>query len=85
MRAAHALPLMVIGDAALLPAVDLHVGGIQVDRDRALGQRCGRGAGSSSSIRSVTAATPCSTACHCSAVIRRARPAAVVEHSPAPA
>jgi hypothetical protein len=31
---------MVTGDAAFPAAVDLHVGGIQVDRDRALGQRC---------------------------------------------
>ena len=39
MRAPHPLPLMVIGHAALLTAVDLHVGGIQVNRDRAPGQR----------------------------------------------
>jgi hypothetical protein len=41
-----------------------------------------RGAGSSDSIRLVTAATPCSTGCHCAGVIRRARPAAVVDASP---
>ncbi len=41
-----------------------------------------RGAGSTSSIRLVTAARPPSTACHCPGVIRRARPAAVVELSP---
>ena len=39
MRAAHPLALVVIGHAALLAAVDLHVGGVQVDGDRALGQR----------------------------------------------
>ena len=32
---------MVIRHAALLPAVDLHVGGVQVDGDRAAGQRRG--------------------------------------------
>ena len=39
MRAPDPLALMVIGHAAFLAAVDLHVGGIQVDRDRPLGQR----------------------------------------------
>ena len=39
MRQADPLPLMVIGHAAFLAAVDLYVGGIQVDRDRTLGQR----------------------------------------------
>jgi hypothetical protein len=43
-----------------------------------------RSAGSSASIRPVTAARPVSTARHCPAVIRRARPAAVVNASPAP-
>ena len=37
--AAHPLALVVIGHAALLAAVDLHVGGVQVDRDRPIGQR----------------------------------------------
>jgi hypothetical protein len=32
---------MVVRDAAFLAAVDLHVGGVQVDRDRPLGQRRG--------------------------------------------
>jgi len=41
VRPAHPLALMVIRHAALLPAVDLHVGGVQVDRDRAAGQRRG--------------------------------------------
>ena len=41
VRQAHPLALMVIGHAALLPAVDFHVGGVQVDRDRAAGQRRG--------------------------------------------
>ena len=41
-----------------------------------------RGAGSSPSIRPVTAARPVSTACHCAGVTRRARPAAVVDASP---
>ena len=41
MRAAHALPLTVIGHATFLAAVDLHVGGVQVDGDRPFGQRCG--------------------------------------------
>ena len=41
-----------------------------------------RGEGSIASIRPVTAARPASTACHCRGVIRRARPAAVVELSP---
>jgi hypothetical protein len=41
-----------------------------------------RAAGSNSSIRCVTAATPHSTARHCPVVIRRATPAAVVELSP---
>jgi hypothetical protein len=30
---------MAIGHAAFLAAIDLHVGGVQVDRDRAAGQR----------------------------------------------
>ena len=41
-----------------------------------------RPAGSSDSIRLVTAARPFSTACHCAGVIRRARPAAVVDDNP---
>ena len=41
-----------------------------------------RSAGSSASIRPVTAARPASTARHCAGVTRRARPAAVVEASP---
>ena len=41
-----------------------------------------RSAGSSDSIRLVTAATPCSTACHCAGVNLRARPAAVVDARP---
>ena len=41
-----------------------------------------RGAGSSDSIRPVTAARPDSTACHCAGVTRRASPAAVVDASP---
>jgi hypothetical protein len=41
-----------------------------------------RGAGSSASIRPVTAARPVSTARHCPGVIRRASPAAVVEDNP---
>ena len=36
----------------------------------------------SESIRLVTTARPCSTACHCAGVIRRASPAAVVDASP---
>jgi hypothetical protein len=55
MRAARPLALMVIRHPALPAAVNLHVGGVQVNRDRPLGQR------------------------RCPAVIRRARPAAVVE------
>ena len=39
VRAADPLALVVIGHAALLPAVDLHVSGVQVDRDRPAGQR----------------------------------------------
>ena len=38
--------------------------------------------GSRASIRPVTAARPASTARHCAGVIRRARPAAVVDASP---
>ena len=41
-----------------------------------------RPGGSKSSIRPVTAARPDSTARHCAGVIRRARPAAVVDASP---
>jgi hypothetical protein len=41
-----------------------------------------RAAGSSGSIRPVTAASPASTASHCPGVIRRASPAAVVEDNP---
>ena len=41
-----------------------------------------RSAGSSVIIRSVTAASPVSTASHCAPVIRRATPAAVVELRP---
>lgn len=40
MRACAALALVVVGHAALVPAVDLHVGGVQVNRDR-LAQRDG--------------------------------------------
>ena len=39
MRPADPLALVVIGHAAFLAAVDLHVGGVQVDRDRPAGQR----------------------------------------------
>ena len=39
MRPPDPLPLMVISHTALLAAVDLHIGGIQVDRDRPGGQR----------------------------------------------
>ena len=39
MRPPDPLPLVVIGHAALLAAVDLHIGGVQVDRDRPAGQR----------------------------------------------
>ena len=38
VRAADPLALVVIGHAALLAAVDLHVGGVQVDGDRPAGQ-----------------------------------------------
>ena len=41
VRPAHPLALMVIRHAALLAAVDLHIRGVQVDRDRAAGQRRG--------------------------------------------
>ena len=40
VRPADPLALVVIGHAALLAAVDLHVGGVQVDGDRPAGQRC---------------------------------------------
>jgi hypothetical protein len=39
MRATDPLALVVPGHAALLAAVNLHVGGVQVDRDRPVGQR----------------------------------------------
>ena len=39
VRAPDPLALIVVRHAALLPAVDLHVGGVQVDGDRAAGQR----------------------------------------------
>ncbi len=39
VRPPDPLALVVIGHAPLLPAVDLHVGGVQVDRDRPAGQR----------------------------------------------
>lgn len=39
VRAAHPLALVVPGHAAILAAVDIHVTGIQVDGDRAIGQR----------------------------------------------
>jgi hypothetical protein len=38
VRPAHPLPLVVIGHAPLLAAVDLHVSGVQVDGDRPAGQ-----------------------------------------------
>jgi len=41
VRPADPLPLVVIGHPALLAAIDLHVGGVQVDRHRAPGQRFG--------------------------------------------
>ncbi len=41
VRAAHPLPLVVIGHPALLAAVHLHVRGIQVDGHRPSGQRRG--------------------------------------------
>jgi hypothetical protein len=56
------LTLMVTGHAALLAAVDLHLGGVRVDRDR--GRRPDapdRDAGSSASIWSVAASQPDST------------------------
>ena len=39
MRPPDPLALVVIGHAPLLAAVDLHVSGVQVDRDRRVGQR----------------------------------------------
>jgi len=39
MRPANPLALMVIGHAALLAAVHLHVGGVPVDHYRPAGQR----------------------------------------------
>ena len=39
VRAADPLALVVIGHAPLLAAVDLHIGGVQADRDRPAGQR----------------------------------------------
>jgi hypothetical protein len=42
-----------------------------------------RAADSQASIRAVTVANPTATAAHCLSVIRRANPAAVVEHNPA--
>jgi hypothetical protein len=39
VRPAHPLALMAVRHAALLAAIDLHVGGVQVDRDRAAGHR----------------------------------------------
>ena len=41
VRPPDPLPLMVIGHAAFLAAVDLHISGVQVDRDRAISQRHG--------------------------------------------
>ena len=58
---------------------NLHVGGIQVDRDRALGQAAARGGGSRPSIHRSQASF---YLFHCPGVTRRARPAAVVEDSP---
>ena len=72
--AADPPPLMVVRPAALLAAVDLHVSGVQVDRDRPGGQRRARSAGSSDSIRPVATARPDSTACHRPGPIRPARP-----------
>ena len=82
MRAAHALPLTVIGHATFLAAVDLHVGGVQVDGDRPFGQRCGPRRGRQVQHPRRDRRQPRSTAFHCPAVIRRATPAAVVELSP---
>jgi hypothetical protein len=65
------LALVVVGHATLVTAVDLHVGGVQINRDR-LAQRSG----------SATSPIPVSTARHCPSVNRRASPAAVVEHNP---
>ncbi len=39
MRPPDPLALVVIGHPALLAAVDLHIGGVQIDGDRAFGQR----------------------------------------------
>lgn len=39
VRTAGPLPAIVVGHPRLLPAVDLHVGGVHVDRDRAGDQR----------------------------------------------
>jgi hypothetical protein len=63
-----------------LPPVDLDIGGVRIDRRRRARPGC-RPAGTRASIRSVTRATPASAADHCGSVIRRAGPAAVVEHS----
>lgn len=41
MRATHPLTLVVVFDAVLFAPVHLHIGGIQVDGDRALAQRGG--------------------------------------------
>jgi len=82
VRPSDPLALVVPGHAALLAAVDLHIGGVQVDRDRPPASAAARPAGSIPSIRPVTTASPASTACHCAGVIRRASPAAVVDASP---
>jgi hypothetical protein len=82
VRPTDPLPLVIPGHAALLGPVDLHVGGVQVDRDGSSASAAARSAGSRASIRPVTATRPDSTACHCVAVTRRARPAMVVDASP---
>jgi hypothetical protein len=77
MRAVHPLPLVVVRHAAFLAPVDLHVGGSRSMVTGPWASAAARSAGSSASIRPVTAATPPSTACHCTGVLRRAGPAAV--------
>ena len=82
VRPADPLALVVIGHAPLLAAVDLHIGGIQVDRDRPLGQRRRPRRGQQRHHPPSHRRQAVSTACHCPGVNRRARPAAVVEDNP---
>ena len=65
MRAARPLPLVVVGHPAFLAPVDLHVGGVDVDRHRALGQLGRPLRRQQAHVRAVANASPASAPRQC--------------------